>query len=578
MSPSIATQPVAAGATASLNQTTETCAAGGYRSSGFDGIKLHQLRFAGEAAAEGAAATAPGAVAQATALVSQTTTVGSARKALFCTSCGQRNAGTAFCTGCGSPASSGATGAVAAAGAVTTRQTPLSSHAVVGLEQDVEVKGAKGFGMRMSAEREVLGYAEPGSPAEVAGSSPVGAQITRVGGVAVHDKPGVVNQLEMLQDVGGGTISTQPAVASATAPVDKTTAVDPDVQLSSFLRKAGLTKYKDALLELGTLLIEDMEELDESDFDTIGMNQIEIKRLRRFLKAHVPIAHTQDAQAAQVLARQVAKPGQPTPKPWAFQFSPFPAGAVDVTVGGAAAEGAAATAPGAVAQATALVSQTTTVGSARKALFCTSCGQRNAGTAFCTGCGSPASALDPDAQLSPFLRKAGLTKYKDALLELNPLIEDMEELDESDFEAIGMNQIEIKRLRRFLKAHVPIAHTQDAQAAQVLARQVAKPGQPSLAIAGRRVDGAAGTHRPNVILLPSSLPPVQRSRPTLSSISALPRPPYSALSLSLPSRVGGPTDGTGEWLVLCARSWRRSRRRCGCGGCGCAKCGLVRSS
>eukprot|EP01050_Picozoa_sp_SAG11_P006008 SAG11_NODE_449_length_9392_cov_16.435381_9_plen_552_part_00 len=107
-----------------------------------------------------------------------------------------------------------------------------------------------------------------------------------------------------VEDVGGGTISTQPAVASATAPVDKTTAVDPDVQLSSFLKKAGLTKYKDALLELGTLFIEDMEELDESDFDTIGMNQIEIKRLRRFLKAHVPIAHTQDAQVLQAEAQQ----------------------------------------------------------------------------------------------------------------------------------------------------------------------------------------------------------------------------------------------------------------------------------
>ena len=64
------------------------------------------------------------------------------------------------------------------------------------------VKGASGFGMRLSALGAVHAYTEPGSAGELAGV-PVGAEIREVNGVAVGTKKEIVAQLKL---------ATEPAV------------------------------------------------------------------------------------------------------------------------------------------------------------------------------------------------------------------------------------------------------------------------------------------------------------------------------------------------------------------------------
>jgi hypothetical protein len=67
------------------------------------------------------------------------------------------------------------------------------------MEQEVSItlapSRAGGFGVRTSPECIVVGYTEPGCPAELAGV-PIGMKITKVNGVAVFDKSGIAEQIK----------------------------------------------------------------------------------------------------------------------------------------------------------------------------------------------------------------------------------------------------------------------------------------------------------------------------------------------------------------------------------------------
>ena len=79
-------------------------------------------------------------------------------------------------------------------------------------EQDVTITKEPGgnFGMRISPAAIVTDYTEPGSPAALAGL-PIGWKITKVNGVAVSDKPGVVAQLKASADPNTVVFTVTPA-------------------------------------------------------------------------------------------------------------------------------------------------------------------------------------------------------------------------------------------------------------------------------------------------------------------------------------------------------------------------------
>eukprot|EP01050_Picozoa_sp_SAG11_P010545 SAG11_NODE_1061_length_6000_cov_10.931029_3_plen_208_part_00 len=55
-----------------------------------------------------------------------------------------------------------------------------------------------------------------------------------------------------------------------------------ETKLSPFLSMARLSAYEAGLAELGVVFVEDLAELSEDDFATLGMTRIEIARLRRY--------------------------------------------------------------------------------------------------------------------------------------------------------------------------------------------------------------------------------------------------------------------------------------------------------
>merc|ERR1711939_559003 len=60
--------------------------------------------------------------------------------------------------------------------------------------------------------------------------------------------------------------------------------------MSKFLDDANLHKYLEAICGLGYTKVADLQELRPEDIETLGMNRIEVKRMRQYLAEHRPPA------------------------------------------------------------------------------------------------------------------------------------------------------------------------------------------------------------------------------------------------------------------------------------------------
>ena len=55
--------------------------------------------------------------------------------------------------------------------------------------------------------------------------------------------------------------------------------------LTDFLVAAKMQHHEEALRELGYAIPDDLKDLEDSDFDELGMKKIEVKRLQRLVAA-----------------------------------------------------------------------------------------------------------------------------------------------------------------------------------------------------------------------------------------------------------------------------------------------------
>lgn len=69
--------------------------------------------------------------------------------------------------------------------------------------------------------------------------------------------------------------------APSTAPSQATAGPSQDMDLSMFLQNLSLQKFEGALAELGVETITDLEDLEESDLDSIGMKVVHKRRLKK---------------------------------------------------------------------------------------------------------------------------------------------------------------------------------------------------------------------------------------------------------------------------------------------------------